>query len=109
MDHRRSQNNRAFRSNPNFFIFLKKGGKNEKSQNNRAFRSNPNVTDDGEGLPSTVTVICARIYCHKITEPSAQIPTGGNYEKILDWIICHKITEPSAQIPTCWYSFLLCC
>jgi len=67
------------------------------SQNNRAFRSNPNswvnITENLGNLFS----------CHKITEPSAQIPT-----LLMNIIIVlstdekpsHKITEPSAQIPT---------
>jgi len=67
-----SQNNRAFRSNPNNpakHLSLEA----VRSQNNRAFRSNPNflknVRDDVK-YPKL---------SHKITEPSAQIPTGPKY------------------------------
>jgi len=39
--------------------------------------------------------------CHKITEPSAQIPTNIQILNTEDRsVIGHKITEPSAQIPT---------
>jgi len=64
------------------------------SQNNRAFRSNPNSSTIliMEGENST---------CHKITEPSAQIPTHASAPKATKTNkISHKITEPSAQIPT---------
>jgi len=61
------------------------------SQNNRAFRSNPNKI--------SVTKEPFEPRSHKITEPSAQIPTKTNMGRQLD-LIGHKITEPSAQIPT---------
>jgi len=40
---------------------------------------------------------------HKITEPSAQIPTFLTVKELdlfLQMKLSHKITEPSAQIPT---------
>jgi len=66
-----------------------------KSQNNRAFRSNPNWLFKDKGGNGK------RKLCHKITEPSAQIPTRKRMDINGDGkIACHKITEPSAQIPT---------
>jgi len=42
-----------------------------------------------------------RKICHKITEPSAQIPTKAILVVSVILIAAgHKITEPSAQIPT---------
>jgi len=51
-----SQNNRAFRSNPNKKIWRWKWDRNWMSQNNRAFRSNPNMIFSGrQNLPKKVT------------------------------------------------------
>jgi len=66
---KRSQNNRAFRSNPNS-LKLERDGWRIESQNNRAFRSNPNSLANGRLTYWTITTMS-----HKITEPSAQIPT----------------------------------
>jgi len=122
-----SQNNRAFRSNPNLFLGVRNQNfprrKSFLSQNNRAFRSNPN-SNTWWWCPITDLV-----RCHKITEPSAQIPTkrmgidlkhklklesqnnrafrsnpnhffSNGYNNDSLQYNCHKITEPSAQIPT---------
>jgi len=85
----RSQNNRAFRSNPNYLGIYSGNNKTDdlhSSQNNRAFRSNPNgseyqdiTADKGTG--------------HKITEPSAQIPTTEMTEEDFAEIRINKVTK----------------
>jgi len=63
-----------------------------RSQNNRALRSNPNANYG--------PAFTEGIFCHKITEPYAQIPT--EFSRFLSSNLgkSHKITEPYAQIPT---------
>jgi len=54
------------------------GAKLAKSQNNRAFRSNPNKPVKNLHLKKD------KYLCHKITEPSAQIPTGASPKEELE-------------------------
>ena len=93
--HHLSQNNRAFRSNPNQVLAADVAQIGAKSQNNRAFRSNPN-----QFILTLMKNKSESLLRHKITEPSAQIPTWIFMTFSMQFLNRHKITEPSAQIPT---------